>query len=293
MTSRPAVDQLLWLLDLEQLDADRFRGGNVDEPRPRVFGGQVAGQALMAAGKTTDGLTPHSLHAYFLRPGKPSDPIEYAVERIREGRSFATRRVTAFQGAEAIFILSASFHRPEPGHAHQLEMPDVPPPEACPTWQEHIRPWTDTLPPVLAAFMQRERAVELRPIDALDFLNPVPSGPVQRFWMRVDAPLPDDPLIHACVAVHVSDHTLLSSAMRPHGKIFASRDILAASLDHAMWLHVPFRMDQWLLYDQCSPASAGGRGLAQGRYFTRDGKLVASVCQEGLIRIVERGRSGG
>lgn len=285
-----SVQQLLWLLDVQALGDDRFRGGNVDEPRPRVFGGQVAGQALMAAGRTTDFLRPHSLHAYFLRPGKPAEPIEYAVERIRDGRSFATRRVTAFQGAEAIFSLSASFHRPEPGHAHQLPMPGVPEPEACPTWQEQIKPWTDTLPPLMRAFMQRERAVEIRPIDPMDFLDPQPGGVIQRFWMRVGTPLPDDPLLHACIAVHVSDHTLLSAALRPHGKIFASRDIMAASLDHAMWLHVPFRMDQWLLYDQRSPASAEGRGLAQGYYFTRDGKLVASVCQEGLIRIVDPAR---
>ncbi len=292
MTATPsALDNLLKLLDLEEIDRNLYRGLTAREPRPRVFGGHVAGQALVAAGRTVPPELPvHSLHAYFLRPGDPQLPIVYTVDRIRDGKSFVTRLVVASQRGEAIFNLSAQFHVVEPGLSHQADMPKVPPPEQCTTWDEWMKPIFDKLPPEIRDHFARERPIDLRPIDPIDMIAPVPMGNYQSFWMRASSPMPDTALLHQCLATYASDHTLLSAAMRPHGKTFLSRDLMAASLDHAMWFHRPFRMDEWILYSQQSPASFGGRGLAFGHFFTQQGTLVASVAQEGLIRPVDLAR---
>jgi acyl-CoA thioesterase II len=285
-----ALKKLLALLDLEEIDPNLYRGLTSQEPRPRVFGGHVAGQALVAAGRTAPGMAVHSLHAYFLRPGEPALPIVYTVTRIRDGKSFVTRLVVASQRGEAIFNLSAQFHVAEPGFEHQAEMPNVPPPEQCTSWDEWMKPISDRLPSELLQRLLRERPIEIRPVDPIDMLAPVPGGFRQSFWMRASDAMPDDPLLHQCVATYASDHTLLGAAMRPHGKTFLSRDLMAASLEHAMWFHRPFRMDEWILYSQQSPASFGGRGLAFGCFFTQAGTLVASVAQEGLIRPVDEQR---
>jgi acyl-CoA thioesterase-2 len=285
-----ALDKLLALLDLEEIDPNIYRGLTTKEPRPRVFGGHVAGQALVAAGRTAPGLPVHSLHAYFLRPGDPQLPIVYSVTRIRDGKSFVTRLVVASQKGEAIFNLSAQFHVPEPGFEHQAEMPKVPSPEESTSWEQWMKPLFDKLPPDMVNQFLRERPIEIRPVDPIDMAEPQPMGLRQSFWMRAAGKMPDDPLVHQCVATYASDHTLLSAAMRPHGKTFLSRDLMVASLDHAMWFHRPLRMDEWILYTQESPASFGARGLAFGHFFTQSGTLVASVAQEGLIRPVDEKR---
>jgi acyl-CoA thioesterase-2 len=238
---------LLLLLDLEPIDTNIFRGANRDEPRRAVFGGQVAAQALMAVGRTVDAaLAPHSLHGYFLRPGNPALPILYKVERIRDGKSFVTRNVIGVQKGEAIFSMSASFHRNEQeAFEHQDEMPSVPPPEQCQTREQYIEENKDKLHPYIAAWMMRPRPVELRPTEPMNMIDPQVQSATQRVWVRAIDALPDDPLIHACVAAYASDMSLLGSALRPHARTFFSPDLFAASLDHAVWLHVPFRMDQW------------------------------------------------
>lgn len=287
------VDHLVHLLDLEELDVNLFRGRATHEPRPRVFGGQVAGQALIAAIRTVAGedRPPHSLHAYFLRPGDPTVPIIYEVERIRDGKSFTTRRVVAIQRGEAILNMAVSFHRREDGLSHQEPMPDVKPPEQCITWSEYIEPWVSKLRqrnPDAADYIGRRRPIAMRPVDPLDLADPQSKGRTQYYWLRADGRLPDDPAVHAAMATYASDHTLLSVAMRPHGLMFHRPDLMAASLDHAFWFHRSFRMDDWLLYAQHSPAAAGARGIGIGHFYTRAGELVATVCQEGLIRMIER-----
>lgn len=282
-----SLADLLLLLDLEPIDTNIFRGANRDEPRRAVFGGLVAAQALMAAGRTVaPNLPPHSLHAYFLRPGNPALPILYEVERIRDGKSFTTRCVVAVQKGEAIFSMSASFHQAEAGFEHQDDMPTVPPPSLCQTQQQYLEANKGKLPPFMEAWITRPRPVELRPTEPVNMVDPKPQSATQRNWIRAMDTLPDDPLIHACVATYASDMSLLGSALRPHGRTFWSSDVMAASLDHALWFHVPFRMDQWLLYDQRSTRSSGGRGYAVGRLFTQSGELVASVAQEGMMRRV-------
>lgn len=284
------LSNLVDLLRLEPIETDVFRGKNSGEPRPRVFGGQVAGQALMAAGATAGDLPAHSLHAYFLRSGDTQAPIDYHVQRVRDGRSFVTRVVDARQHGESIFQMTASFHAVEPGLSHQLAMPEVPPPEQCMSWIEWFAPLAQRFPPEVGKYFVRERPIEIRPIDPIDNVDPKPMGMLQRFWMRASGPLPDEPRLHQAIATYASDHTLLGVAMRPHGRTFMSRDIMAASLDHAMWLHRPLRMDQWILYDQSSPAGAAGRGLAFGHFFAHDGELVASIAQEGLMRLIDPAR---
>ena len=282
-----ALTNLLSLLDLEELGTDLYRGRTTSEPGSRVYGGHVAAQALMAAGRTVPGRSAHSLHAYFLRPANPALSIDYTVDRIRDGKSFATRLIVASQRGEAILNLSASFHAAEPGLVHQVAMPKTPPPEQCPSVQEWMKPFVEQLPPDISSHLIRERPIELRPVDPMDLLAPKPLGREQSYWIRAGGPMPDDPLVHECVAVYASDSTLIDALLRPHGKTFLSRDIVAASLDHAMWLQRPFRMDEWILFYQASSAAFGARGLAFGHFFTRDGVLVASVAQEGLIRPVD------
>ncbi len=286
-----ALDDLLAILDLEAVEVDIFRGVSPMEDRLRVFGGQVAGQALVAAGRTVSGgagasRPVHSLHAYFLRPGDPKIPILYRVDRIRDGRSFTTRRVAAIQRGEAIFHLSASFHAPEPGVSHQEPMPVVPDPEILPTWHERMSPFAEQL----GDWYRRPRPIDVRHIG--EPVRTVPAAsmrpPQHQMWLRADGTLPDDPLLHACIVAYASDMTLLDTIMLPHGLIWGQGGSQQVSLDHAMWFHRPLRADNWLLYDQVSPTAAGGRGLATGTIFTRDGLLAVSVVQEGLIRLAPR-----
>ncbi len=275
-----AVDALVRLLDLETIEVNIFRGVSPDEDRQRIFGGQVAGQALVAAARTVERGSVHSLHAYFLRPGDPTVPVLYEVDRIRDGRSFTTRRVVAIQHGRAIFNLAASFHIAEPGFEHQDPMPEVPPPESLPTRRE-VWAGRDDIP---AAWLARDQPVDLRYVTASPFERQVPLPPDQRVWLRADGELPDDPVLHTCLLTYASDMTLLDTTLLPHATGSLDTSIMMASLDHAMWFHGPFRADEWLLYDQHSPSASGARGLATGRVFTRDGRLVASVVQEGLIR---------
>jgi acyl-CoA thioesterase II len=283
-----ALDKLLDLLDLEQIEVNIFRGRSPDERRQRVFGGQVAGQALVAAGRTVpEDRSVHSLHAYFIRPGDPSVPIVYTVDRVRDGRSFTTRRVSAIQHGRTIFTLSASFHRAEPGPEHADPMPDVPPPDM-------VERTPDRLARILG---ETYAALYDNPFD-LRAIGPVPLEAARdpslrttrsQVWLRVDGELPDDPLLHVCLMTYVSDMTLLDTVLLGHGLSWLDGRTSGASLDHAMWFHRPFRADRWLLYAQESPVAYGGRGLARGEVFTADGRLVVSVVQEGLIRT---GRAG-
>jgi acyl-CoA thioesterase II len=283
-----SLDQLLDLLDLEQIEVNIFRGRSPAETLQRVFGGQVAGQALVAAGRTVPDDRPvHSLHAYFIRPGDPSVPLVYTVDRMRDGRSFTTRRVTAIQHGKPIFALSASFHRPEEGLEHATPMPAAPPPEELESNAVRIVAATRLpLPRHLT-----DRPIELRSVGPLSV--EVSRDPSLRgtghhenlVWVRVTEELPDDPLLHVCLMTYVSDITLLETVALEHGISFRWPDFVPSSLDHAMWFHRPFRADRWLLYAQESPVAAGGRGLVRGQVFTAEGDLVVSVMQEGLIRI--------
>jgi len=279
-----ALAALVAILDLEELEVNLFRGRSPQEMRMRVFGGQVAGQALVAACRTVERGLVHSLHAYFLRPGDPRVPILYQVDRIRDGKSFTTRRVVAIQHGEAIFHLSASFQTEEPGLEHQDPMPSAPDPDSLPTWQERIAPILPKVPKEMAAWLTRDRPIDLRYDGDIAIWKAEPRPPSQQVWMRADGRLPDDPALHQCVVAYASDMTLVDTALLPHGVAWADDQYQVASLDHAMWFHRAFRADEWLLYDLHSPNAAGARGFALGRIFTRDGKLAVSVAQEGLIR---------
>jgi acyl-CoA thioesterase-2 len=278
-----ALGDLVALLDLEPIEVNVFRGRSPDDKRQRVFGGQVAGQALVAAGRTVEaGRTVHSLHAYFLRPGDPSVPILYDVDRIRDGRSFTTRRVVAVQHGQAIFNLAASFHVAEGGFDHQLPMPEAPSPEGLPTFADRLAPVRDQV----GEWYTRPQPIDLRHVG--DPPHATGGGgarpPCQQVWFRADGTLPDDPLLHACVVTYASDMTLLDSILLAHGTSWLDPGLMGASLDHAMWFHRPFRADEWLLYDQESASAAGARGLGQGRIYRRDGVHAVSVVQEGLFR---------
>lgn len=272
--SQAPVDDLLALLDLEPIEQNLFRGQSPDEKRQRVFGGQVAGQALVAATRTVDSGLVHSLHAYFLRPGDPTIPIVYEVERIRDGRSFTTRRVVAIQHGQAIFHLSASFHVTEAGLEHQHEAPsNLPSAESLPTFQERNLEHKEQL----GEWYTRPRPIDTRVV-------PSDDGDLEHFiWMRADGVLPDDIVVHQCVLTYASDMTLLDNVIRPHGLTFMDGTMMMASLDHAMWFHRPFRADEWFLYAQDTPTAAGARGLARGQIY-QNGQLVVSVVQEGLVR---------
>jgi acyl-CoA thioesterase II len=271
------VDELLGLLDVQSTGDSLFIGSPSRSTRPRVFGGQVIGQALAAAGHTVDrGRRPHSLHAYFLRPGSTDMPISYEVSTVREGRSFSTREVSARQGTDLIFTMSTSFHVDEPGLDHQVAPPSAPPPESLERNSDHPEAWPD---------IYREwGSVDIRRV-------PGPGGDPfrSRSWMRATAALPNDPLVHACVLACISDLTLLSAALVPHGIPPRHEGYLVASLDHSVWFHRDCRVDDWMLYDQSTPSMSAALGLAHGRIHTSDGVLVASVAQEGLIRAVSAG----
>ncbi|MEU4683829.1 acyl-CoA thioesterase [Streptomyces xinghaiensis] len=289
-----ALRSLVDLLDLERIEENIFRGASRPAVIPRVFGGQVAAQALVAAGRTVDpGRPAHSLHAYFLRPGDPGAPIVYTVDRIRDGRSFTTRRVVAVQHGKPIFHLSASFQLHEEGLEHQEPMPAAPDPETLPTAAEllpkHAHLFSD--PGVVDRLLEARSAVDLRYVDEPPYATAAqgPREPRSQVWFRTNGKLGgeiDAPLLHVCLATYVSDMTLLDSVLLAHGRGgWAVGDVVGASLDHAMWFHRPFRADEWLLYDQSSPSSSGGRGLGQARIYTADGRLAVTVIQEGLVRV--------
>jgi acyl-CoA thioesterase-2 len=272
--------EVLQLLELERLEADLYRGNSRDIGSPQVFGGQVLGQALTAAYGTVEaGRVAHSLHAYFLKRGDFNAPIVYFVDRSRDGRSFTSRRVTAIQHGEQIFHMSASFQIPQPGLEHQLLMPQVPDPE--------------TLPPALltAGNLRHSPAhrhpFDFRIIDPVDPAQPRAAAPQQSIWFRAVDRLPDDDILHRCLFAYASDFRLLGTAVRPHYQSFLSGKLMLASIDHAMWFHRPLRVDDWLLYAMDSPSASGARGFSRGSVFTRDGRLVGSTAQEGLLRLVE------
>lgn len=278
------VQDLLHHLSLERLEENRFRGESRDLGGSSVFGGQVLGQALTAAGLTVEGRSAHSLHAYFLRPGDMETPIVYEVERIRDGRSFTTRRVVAMQHGRPIFHMAASFQIAEEGVEHQAQMPQVVGPEGLLNKTELGERAAQTAPESVRRYLTQKRAIEIRPIDPVDPLQPEVRPPQRAAWLRVPGGLPDEPAIHRAVLAYASDFSLLGTALLPHSFSFLQRQVKVASLDHAMWFHRDFRVDQWLLYVMDSPCAAHARGLARGSFFTRDGLLVASVAQEGLIR---------
>lgn len=278
-----ALAALVRLLDLEAIEVNIFRGVSPDESRQRVFGGQVAGQALVAASRTVDdpARQVHSLHAYFLRPGDPTVPILYEVDRIRDGRSFSTRRVVAIQHGQAIFNLQASFHVHEPGFDHQLSMPgDLPDPESLADFKTRMAPHKH----LIGDWYERPRPIDLRYIDGDPLERQGRPSTVQRVWLRADGELPDDPVLHACVVTYASDMTLLDTTLLPFGLAWNDPGVQMASLDHGMWFHRPFRADDWLLYDQRAISTSGARGLAGGSIYTRDGQLAITVVQEGLTR---------
>jgi acyl-CoA thioesterase-2 len=285
-----AIAALLDLLDLEPLELNLFRGRSPQVGWQRVFGGQVIGQALVAACRTVEGRPPHSMHAYFLLPGDPKVPIIYDVDRIRDGRSFTTRRVVAIQHGQAIFSMSVSFHVDEPSLTHQAPMPEVPPPEQLPS-ENQAREWVlANMPEPIRRYYELERPIEMRPVEYTRYLGQKFENARFHVWIRTTGPLPDDPAIHQCVLAYASDWTLLDTALVPHGRSLFEREFMAASLDHALWFHRPFRADDWLLYAQDSPNLAGARGFSRGLIFARDGTLVASVAQEGLVRERRPGR---
>ncbi|HVY00389.1 MAG TPA: acyl-CoA thioesterase II [Pseudorhodoplanes sp.] len=286
-----AIADLLAILDLEPLETNLFRGRSPQSGWQRVFGGQVIGQALVAACRTVEGRRPHSLHAYFLLAGDPKVPIIYEVERIRDGKSFTTRQVKAIQHGQPIFSMSVSFHNGEDDcpYDHQAAMPDVPPPEKLPGETETRDRILPAMPDPVRRYYERERPIELRPVEYGRYLGQMIEGGHFNIWIRATGRLPDDPAIHQCVLAYASDMALLDTSLAAHGRTVFEKEFLAASLDHALWLHRPFRADEWLLYSQDSPNLHGARGFSRGLIFTREGTLVASVAQEGLVRL----RRGG
>jgi len=286
-----AIEDLLNILDLEPLEVNLFRGRSPQVGWQRVFGGQVIGQALVAACRTIDvgGRQPHSMHAYFLLAGDPKVPIIYDVERVRDGKSFSTRRVKAVQHGQPIFVSSVSFHGEEAGMSHQARMPDVPKPEELPSEAEIRERVLPLMPDPVRRYFERERPIELRPVEYDRYRGKKHEDGHFNVWIRATGKLPDEPTIHQCVLAYASDMTLLDSALIPHGRTVFEKDIMGASLDHALWLHRPFRADDWLLYAQDSPNLASSRGFSRGLIFTRDGMLVASVAQEGVLRERRKG----
>jgi acyl-CoA thioesterase II len=282
------VDTLVSLLDLESLTPDRFRGHSPRLITARVFGGQVIAQALVAAQRTVEGRAVHSMHGYFMLPGKPEIPIDYVVERIREGRSFATRRVSAMQNGAAIFTMAASFQIEEGGLHHAMTMPQVPDPETLPDTQAMVEKYlTDPAHP-RHRFWTRPRAIEIRPCYPEGYFHRTPQAPAQHVWFRATSALPEGRNLHSAVLAYATDMTLLDSSLVAHGKSVVDEDIQPASLDHALWFHEPFRADDWLLYAQDSPWTGHARGIARGLIYTREGRLVASAVQEGLVRQLQR-----
>ena len=284
---KQCVQDLLRRIDLTQLGEDHYEGEEEPNSWGRLFGGMVAAQSLSAATRTVpEGRLVHSLHAYFLRPGNPNQRVHYSVDRIRDGRSFTTRRVVASQEDKAIFNMSASFHVQESGYEHQIPMPEAPAPEGLKSWLDYARPVAQNIPDEVQRerFLQ-ERPVEMRYMRQPTYLGGEPSEGSNAVWFRAASPLPNDPALHRCVLTYASDMSLLDNVVRPHGRSGPLGAVQMASLDHAMWFHVPdIDLNDWHLYAQDSPAAHGARGFARGDVFTRNGRLVASVAQEGLIR---------
>ncbi|MGB5283324.1 MAG: acyl-CoA thioesterase II [Polyangiales bacterium] len=277
---------LLERLDLELLDNDLFRGFSPNDGRPRIFGGLVAAQSLIAACRTVEGRVAHSLHGYFLREGDTSVPVIYHVDRIRDGRSFATRRVVAKQHGKAIFNMSVSFQASEDGLDHQARMPDAPPPETVPTNEERLRAYKERSDhPAIDFLLLLDRPIQRREVDHVDLLDPKPQTGAHRTWFRAAGALDDDPMIHQAILAYASDYGLLEASFNQHGHSFLTEELIIASLDHAIWFHQSFRADEWMLYVTHSPRTSGGRGLNFGQIYSQSGALVASVAQEGLMRI--------
>jgi acyl-CoA thioesterase-2 len=285
MTDYSASD-LVRLLELEPLEHNIYRGQNRDIGSGRIYGGQVLAQALVAASRTVDDERPvHSMHGYFILPGDLAAPVVYFVDRLRDGGSFTTRRVTAIQHGRAIFNMAASFHKREDGPEHQVEMPDVPGPDGLPSELELIRAMEDRIPPKLKPVLTQDRPLDIRPIDPADPFDPEPRPPVRHLWVRAIGRV-DSPLLHRAILAYASDYGLLGAALQPHGITWRRDDVMVASLDHAVWFHRDVDVTDWLLYSMESPVTGGARGFARGTFYTRSGALVASVAQEGLIRPV-------
>jgi acyl-CoA thioesterase-2 len=284
-----SAPDLIQLLDLEPIEHNIYRGQNRDVGTGRIYGGQVLAQALVAAARTVPPDRPvHSMHGYFILAGDLSVPVVYFVDRLRDGGSFTTRRVTAIQHGKAIFNLSASFHRPEEGLSHQVEMPAAPEPESLTPELEVIRARQDEIPESLRDTLTQDRPLDFRPVDDADPFGTDARPPSRCLWVRSSGPLDDDPLHHQAVLAYASDYGLLVTALRPHGMSHRDPRLMVASLDHSIWFHRPFRADEWLLYVVDSPFSGAGRGFTRGTYFTRGGDVVASVAQEGLVRVRTR-----
>lgn len=282
------IEDLLHLFDLERIEVNIYRGRNRDIGTGRLFGGQVLAQALIAAGRTVEAdRLAHSMHGYFILPGDLDAPVVYFVDRLRDGKSFTTRRVTAIQHGRAIFNMSASFHVMEEGLEHQSELPDVPPPEELENELEMWRGMEARIPEPLREVLLQDRPIDWRPVDPLDPFEPEKRPPVRYLWLRAIGQLSDEMIAHQAVLAYASDYGILATALAPHGFSVRTPGMQAATLDHAIWFHRPFRVDEWLLHAMESPAAYGSRGFARGSIFTRDGRLVASVAQEGLIRVRE------
>ena len=282
------VEQLVALLDLEPIEENIFRGSSPKDRFQRVFGGQVLGQALVAATRTVEARICHSLHAYFLLPGDPRVPILYEVDRSRDGSSFSSRRVVAIQHGRQIFHMSASFQISETGPEHQIDPPPVPGPDALPEEEEYRRKLAPGIPEKYRQHFLRKRPIEVRPIDGEHFVSGERLPPFHAVWIRASGPLPDDTALQQCILAYASDMTLLETSLLPHGIRWFDEKVQLASIDHAMWFHRPFRADEWLLYVQDSPSASGARGFNRGLIYTRGGTLVASVAQEGLVRVRSR-----
>ncbi len=281
------LDALIRQLDLEPLEVNLFRGQSSDLGGRSVFGGQVVGQALMAASRTVEGREPHSLHAYFLSPGDMEAPIVYEVDRLRDGRSFAARRVQAIQHGRPIFSMLASFQTPQSGLEHQAPMPNVPRPEELSSYVELRERWfveASPVPEIVRGLLGRPIAMDFRPVDPGNPLRPRPTPPLQHVWFKTVEPIPADAMLHRCLLAYASDFHLIGTALRPHGMSWYTGHVAMASLDHALWFHRDARVDEWLLYSMDSPTAQGARGLARGQIFDLGGRLVASVAQEGMIR---------
>lgn len=281
------AQDLVRLLDLEPIEHDIYRGASRDIGTGRIFGGQVLAQALVAAARTVPEDRPaHSMHGYFILAGDLTVPVVYFVDRLRDGRSFTTRRVTAIQHGRAIFNLSASFHRHEGGVEHQAPMPDAPPPDSVRPEVDLLREIADRIPENLRAVLTQDRPLDIRPIDPVDPFDPQPQPPVRRYWVRARGEVGDHPLNHQAVLAYASDYGLLGAALQPHGVSYRNPDVMVASLDHSLWFHRAVRVDEWLLYHVESPVSGGARGFARGTFYSQRGDLVASVAQEGMIRLI-------
>ena len=280
------LDDLHDLLDLEYIEHNIFRGRSIDIGSGSVYGGQALAQSLVAAQRTVDDdRVPHSMHGYFILPGDVDAPIVYEVDRLRDGKSFTTRRIVAIQHGRPIFNMAASFQAPEDGAEHQTDMPDVPGPDELPRELDLIRAVEDQIPEAVRSVYTRERPIEFRPVDPVDPFDPATKPPANHVWLRARGTLPDDRLTHQSMLAYATDYGLLSTALRPHGLSFVQPDLQLATLDHALWFHRPVQVDEWLLYATDSPSASGARGFTRGQLFAGDGTLVASVAQEGLMRV--------